>query len=371
MIRMRTGSTSSKMNIDLGNPHFMKKPGLSIRKFSHSNFSISMATGIVSISCHAMGFHAIASILFCLNIGIFAALCVMELLRMVLFGRQFFGEMTDHRRGPGFFTIIAASCVLGNQLVLIAHDFEAALAFWFIGIALWALSTYAIFTAFIVKPVKPALDAGINGAWLLAVVAPQSIAALGALLSAHFRKYSTEFDFLALSMWLFGGMIYIWLISQIFYRFTFLRFMPDDLESTYWINMGAMAISTLTGSLLIVNARGIPLLEGLLPFLEGFTLFFWAAGTWWIPMLVVLEIWQHVYKRVPIAYDPMFWSTVFPLGMYAAGTFQMARALDLGFLDPVARGFLFVSLTAWFVAFAGLARLVLSGFAPWRKSEPR
>ncbi|HSE37493.1 MAG TPA: hypothetical protein VLG74_09340 [Blastocatellia bacterium] len=32
---------------------------------------------------------------------------------------------------------------------------------------------------------------------------------------------------------------------------TFFNFSPGDLEPTYWINIGGMAISTLAGSLLI------------------------------------------------------------------------------------------------------------------------
>jgi len=64
-----------------------------------------------------------------------------------------------------------------------------------------------------------------------------------------------------------------------------------DLAPPHWINMGAMAISTLAGSLLIVNAPDAPLL----PFIKGFTVLYWATGTWWIPMLVVLAIWRYGY----------------------------------------------------------------------------
>jgi hypothetical protein len=34
------------------------------------------------------------------------------------------------------------------------------------------------------------------------------------------------------------------------YRYTFFKFSPGDLTPPYWINMGAMAISALAGSLL-------------------------------------------------------------------------------------------------------------------------
>lgn len=101
---------------------------------------------------------------------------------------------------------------------------------------------------------------------------------------ASFPLLRLEFNFLALSMWLWGGMLYLWMIALIFYRYYFFYFSPDDLSPPFWISMGAMAISTLAGSLLIMNSADAPYLESLLPFLKGFTIFYWATGTWWIPM---------------------------------------------------------------------------------------
>ncbi len=95
-------------------------------------------------------------------------------------------------------------------------------------------------------------------------------------------------------MWLGGGMLYIWIISLIFYRYTFLPLDPRQLAPPYWINMGAMAISTLAGTLLVSNAPQSPLLKTLSPFLLGLTLLFWATATWWIPLLVALGIWRHL-----------------------------------------------------------------------------
>jgi tellurite resistance protein TehA-like permease len=314
-----------------------------------------MATGIVSIAADAMGMSAISSALFWLNIGVYLVLWLLSVLRAVWFTRQFFDDMLDHQRGPGFFTTIAGSCVLGSQFILISGNYSAAFILWVVGAVLWVGLNYTIFTAFTVKEIKPPLDQGITGAWLLAVVAPQSIAVLSALLATHWgQPYKLEFNFIALSMWLWGGMLYIWMMALIFYRYTFFSFLPSDLTPPYWINMGAMAISTLAGSLLIANSPDAPYLQSLLPFLKGFTVFYWATGTWWIPMLVLLGIWRHAYKRFPLRYDPLYWGAVFPLGMYAASTFQMERAMNLPFLEFIPRYFLYLALLAWLAAFAGL-----------------
>jgi hypothetical protein len=40
---------------------------------------------------------------------------------------------------------------------------------------------------------------------------------------------------------------------------------PSDLAPPYWINMGAVAISTLAGSLLVIESPQSPLLAQMVP----------------------------------------------------------------------------------------------------------
>lgn len=321
---------------------------------SPAYFGIIMATGIVSIGAHLLDMPGVAQALFELNVVVYVALWILTVLRVIRYPRRFFGDMIDHLRGPGFFTAAAGTSVLGSQFVLLEADYHAATVLWGVAITLWVGLTYAIFAGLTVKEHKPTLGQGISGAWLLAVVAAQSIAVLSALLAAHVdQPYRLEMNFLALSMWLWGGMLYIWMMSLIFYRYTFFPLSADDMSPPYWINMGAMAISTLAGALLIINAPDAPLLFSLLPFIKGFTLFYWSTGTWWIPMLLMFGVWRYIYKRFPMKYDPLYWGAVFPLGMYAASTHQMIHAMGLdflGFLPPV---FMYIALGAWAVAFAG------------------
>lgn len=54
--------------------------------------------------------------------------------------------------------------------------------------------------------------------------------------------------------------------------------------------MGAAAVSTLAGTMLIMVAPVAPLLQQILPFVRGFTLFWWSTATWWIPMLVIVVV---------------------------------------------------------------------------------
>lgn len=328
-----------------------------IADLSPAYFALVMATGIVSIAAHRAGMALIAVALFRLNLVVYLALWLLNGLRIALHARRFFRDLGDHRRSPGLFTAVAATCILGSQFVLIAGDLRPACLLWGVGIALWVVLTYAVFTSLTIATAKPPLAEVLTGAWLLAVVATQSVAVLGALVAAGSpQPFRLGANFVALSLWLASGMLYVWMIGLIFYRCMFLPFSPADLVPSYWITMGAMAISTLAGALLVTHAPDAPFLYSLLPFLEGFTLFYWATGTWWIPMLVILSMWKYVRRRFSLQYDSSYWSAVFPLGMYSVGTSQTAAAMELGFLEPVARFFLYAALLAWGLVFAGMVR---------------
>ncbi|MDA3887331.1 MAG: tellurite resistance/C4-dicarboxylate transporter family protein [Allgaiera sp.] len=333
-----------------------------IKHLSPAYFGMVMATGIVSLATNQVGLWLVSRILFAIACAAYLVLWVLLIVRIRFYPRRVLDDLTDHLRGPGFFTMVAASAILGSGFLTLGQFVATGFVLWFVTLALWLGLTYTIFTAFTVKEKKPTLDRGISGAWLLAVVATQAIAVLGTLLAAKIAQpHRLDLNFIALSMWLWGGMLYIWMMSLIFYRYTFFPFAPGDLSPPYWINMGAMAISTLAGSLLIENSSDAWFLHSIAPFMKGFTIFYWATGTWWIPMLVILGIWRHVYKRFPLAYDPLYWGAVFPLGMYAVATHQMARALQFDFLEPIATAFVWIALAAWSLAAFGWGYTMLHG----------
>jgi len=314
-----------------------------------------MATGIVSIAAHFEGLESIAQALFWANVLFASVLWVLTGARIVRYRDLLVADLTSHARSVLFLTMVAGTCVLGSQFAILTPWIGVARILWFVGIGLWILFTSVFFTVATLREPKPSLAEGINGAWLLVVVSTESVSVLGSLVAPTFASPDGAL-FLALSAYFVGAMLYILLIALILYRWMFFPLTPDTLTPSYWINMGALAITTLAGSRLILSASRWQLLADIAPFLKGFTLFFWAAGAWWIPLLVIAGIWRHGVEKVPLTYHPQYWSLVFPLGMFTAATFQLSRATGIGFLDAVPHVFIWIALGAWAITFVGMMR---------------
>jgi len=192
----------------------------------------------------------------------------------------------------------------------------------------------------------------VHGGWLIAIVGTESLVVLGAAVAPTLGEAAASVFVLLHLLWGVGLGLYGIFIALFAYRIFFFDVEPDDVTPLLWVVMGAAAISTNAGSTLILTESGIPFLLSMRPFIDGVTLLMWGWATWWIPLLLLFGYWKHIIRKAPVAYTPMLWSLVFPLGMYGLASLRLSLASEFAPLRTVAEAMVWVALAAWVITAA-------------------
>lgn len=326
-----------------------------LKDFPPSYFSLVMATGIVSLACHLVCLQPVALGLFWLNILQYALCLSCSLYRLARYPRLMWQDLTHHARGPGFLTLVAGSNVLGVQFIVLANQPAIAQALWLLAGPLWLLCMYAMLAGVTLTQHKPTLEQGLNGTWLLCTVSSASVCVLGSYLATRFTDPELIL-FVCVAAYMVGIMLYVLIMSQILYRWLFLDLEAGELSPSYWINMGALAISTLAGARLLTAGADSVLVQSLAPFILGLSVFVGAFACWWIPFLLLVFVTHRVRYGIGIHYDLQNWSVVFPLGMFCVASFNFLPLVHQQVFLPLIQVVAYIALAAWALTFIGLLR---------------
>jgi tellurite resistance protein TehA-like permease len=324
-------------------------------------FALVMATGIVALGAEQLNFDLVADLLWFIALVAFVVLVVLSVLRVVWFPKAMGSDLTHHRSGFAFLTLVAGVNVLGSGAALIRGWWAFAWVLWIVGLVCWAGLLYPALIGVIVGSPKPPLGEGINGTWFLLTVATESIAVLGALLLLHRGNPSEVLEFTVLAVFALGFLLYAVVMTMLFLRWTFSELEPEELEPPSWIAAGAVAITVLAGSNLLAARAVAPRVDRVAPFVEGLVILSWATATFWIPVMIAIGGWRHGMRRVPLSYHPSYWALVFPIGMYGVATYRMAAVTDLGILVHWPQVVFGIAIAAWALAFLGLLRHLVLG----------
>jgi len=315
-------------------------------------FAMVMATGIISVGASQYHIDWLADLLYVIAAGAYIVLAVLLAMRIVRYWDRFAADVTAHAKGFAFLTAVAATNVLAAASITVHGWFDLGWVLWWTGNVLWVVFAYTTLIAVVLKADKPGLAAGINGTWFLLTVSTESVAVVAALQLT--RTDSDLQAFTALAAFGLGLVLYLIVMTMVFLRWTFQPLDPAEADPPAWIAAGAVAITVLAGSNLLLVAPKSPRLERVAPFIEGVVTLAWATATFWFPLMIAIGVWRHLIRRLPLRYHPSYWALVFPLGMYGAATYRMRAATHLEALGWLPAFTLGIALVAWTITFLGL-----------------
>jgi tellurite resistance protein TehA-like permease len=322
------------------------------------SFALVMATGIISNSLFFEGYRAWSDALFAVNLAAYPCLVLFTVLRFGWYSRALWADLINPRLVFSFFTVVAATDVFGIGINLRGFA-TVALLMWLFALAVWFVLIYFSFAVLVFLNTAHGANV-VHGGWLIAIVGTESLVILGTIVAPETGGLSSAVFVLIHMLWGVGLGLYGIFITLFAYRIFFFDVEPDDITPLLWVVMGAAAITANAGSTLLLTEISMPFLSSMRPFIDGVTLIMWAWATWWIPLLLLFGIWKHGICRVPLTYTPMFWSLVFPLGMYALASLRLSLAADFPPLRSISDAMVWIALAAW--TMTGLAFV----FATWR-----
>jgi tellurite resistance protein TehA-like permease len=296
---------------------------------SPASGAIVMGTGIVSVALLLDGRVTLSRVLL-------ACTAAAWIVLGGLLGRRWFRDRARVRveaGSPVALTGVAGTAVLGTRLTLLGWTW-AGIALLAGAVVLWVV---LLGTVLAHRPLPTA------GSAFMLTVATESVALLGVAVAVHER-----------ADWLLALSFAPFVLGLASYPVVLARFDVRQLAvgaGDHWVSGGALAICALAAADITTGTHALSMLPGEGAALKGLSVGLWALAMLWLPALVVAEA-LHPRRR----YDVRRWSTVFPVGMYAACSFAVANAAGTPGIEDFARAWIWVAVAVWLVVVAGMAR---------------
>lgn len=326
-----------------------------LRDLDPSYFALVMATGIVSRAMKLDGAAVLSDTLLGIGLAVFVVMSGAYGLRIALYRREFVADARDPRRAFGFFTFGAAAGVLAVPLAA-SGDVAVPALLLALALAGWLLPSYVV--PMLVggeEELRPPI-AGANGTWFVWVVGAQSVAVAA---TAFSPRVPGALAALGICCWVIGVVLYLVVSVLVVTARLEFRLRSTDSIETYWVFMGATAISVLAGSQ-ILRLPDDALAQAVHAVVSGLSVMLWAFGTWLVPLLVALGVWRHLLCRVPLRYEPALWALVFPVGMYGVASRELGSVLHVSWLVTLGRYEAWLALATWVAVAAAMAAAMVS-----------
>ena len=329
-----------------------------LKEFYPGYFAMTMATGIISVAFFLHDNIVLSNSFMIMTIMSWFVMTFIYTWRLIKYPKAVIENLTNPRTTFIFFTFVAATNICG--VLLHQHGYSTlAIICWFIAFSYWSVLMYFSFTVLCFAHKDREVNI-MHGGWLILIVGTQSLVLLGTKVAGDFGEYSAYMMVEIYMLWSLGIIFYAVLVTLFCYRIFFKTMTTEDCSPLMWVIMGAAAISANAGTRLLLTDPVIPMLANLHATVQLISIMLWTWATWWIPLLIIMGVWVHFYKKIPLVYNPMQWSIVFPLGMYTVATNNLALSSEFTPLLILTEGMLWIAFSAWLILVMALVKTYLN-----------
>lgn len=332
-------------------PAYLAAAGRLVRSLPAGSFAFVMATGIVSTALQNIGLAVESAVLLVVAAAGLVVLAVAAVWRFAAYRPEMLREAGDPGKMFGFFTIVAGLNVVGVRSYSPGAP-QLTIVLAAASVPFWLLFNYGLPASLFFRPRTGSAMAEADGSWFLWVVGTQSLATASATLGQGNGSHLLAVA--AVALWGIGLLLYVMLATIVTLRLLTVPGHPKSLNPSYWIYMGATAITVLGGSTILALPSDLPVMQVAMPMVSGLTYILWAFGAWWIPLLLIFGVWRHVVQHEPMRYEAGLWSIVFPLGMYAVASLHFGTIARLPLLVGIGQVGTWIAGLTWLAVVVAL-----------------
>lgn len=346
--------------------------------FSPAWFSINMGTGIISVLLESLpyrfnGLHALALIFFGINLLLFVVFMVISIIRCIIWpplllrtllnpvSCMFFGSLS-----MGFTTLINM-CVVG--FVSDGRHYSFAIFLW---VLWWINSIFSIILLILIPFLKATRQThdlnSVTGVWFLPIVSVSVAASAGALLADVLPLRLAKISIIIAYIMKGAGLSVIFFQMTIYYaRLVFFKIPPAKIITSVFLPLGPCAqasygllhLATSINKLRtdfgqsifapsVISSNDTHLMDlGLIGASTVISLCFWGLSFFWFVLGLFAVGDLFLVSACP--FNLGWWTTTFPLGVFALATMQLGQVFDSGSFKVLSVVMTLAVIVDWFV----------------------
>ncbi|HUX17846.1 MAG TPA: TDT family transporter [Acidithiobacillus sp.] len=332
-----------------------------IRHFTPNWFAANMGTGIMALMLAEFPYghweqKLLGQGLWSINVFFFVIFALLFLGR-AFFYPDSFRRLLHHPIQSLFIGAIPMGfATIVNGMIIIwpvsASSVAITEVMWWVDVALAVISVLLV-PFFMFTAHEHSIEQ-MTAAWLLPIVPPEVTAASGGLLAQHLAPAAgAAVIYVSYVLWSISVLLSMGILAILFLRLALHKLPHRDMAVSAWLPLGPLGTGAMAMITLGVADQHVfsgTALTGMAQFGAMAGLFvavlLWGFGLWWMLMAAFFTL-RYLGEGLP--FNMGWWGFTFPLGVFNAATYLLARETHFGVFLPLGAAFTVMLSIFWII----------------------